>query len=596
MSPFGNPDTNWLDDAAHHAWLRAHRTTLLDFYQPSVRLPGAGFAYLDSAGQPLPDQGSQLWLGARMTHCFSVAAMEGRPGARDIAAHGVDFYLRGAGRDHDYGGWFATVGGSEPNDRKELYGQAFVLLAASSAALAGVVGGDELLREALAVLDRFWVEEDGRALEAFDRTFTTADTYRGQNANMHLTEAYLAAYEATGDPAILNRAARIAQHIAGGASSSAEGAWRLPEHFDERWQPLLDHNRAEPRHPFRPYGSQPGHWLEWTKLLLQLRGLGASGDWIDAAATNLFEGAYADAWAANGGFCYTVDWDGTPVVPERYAWEVAEGLGAAAALFRLTGDQRFADRYDELWDYVDRVFIDHEHGSWFPEVDVDNRPVVGTWAGKPDLYHAYQATYYAFLPVDKGIAAWAAEGRTRGSDSAVEIADDRAPVSPIVSCNPLVAWPLELEGRDGADDDDRRRVDARLVRGVGNRREVPRTLTCCGVVPSTTTAAGVSAGSPLTTSSRAIAARFCTPISTTMVRFDAASAPSRPPTSVAGRHVPGHDDEPLSQPTMRDGGYPPSPVLQRPRSRQAPPTPGSPPPGTPTPPPRRARRRSCRRP
>ncbi|WP_408647195.1 AGE family epimerase/isomerase [Tessaracoccus coleopterorum] len=29
-----------------------------------------------------------------------------------------------------------------------------------------------------------------------------------------------------------------------------------------------------PHHPFRPFGSQPGHWLEWAKLLMQMKGSG----------------------------------------------------------------------------------------------------------------------------------------------------------------------------------------------------------------------------------------------------------------------------------------------------------------------------------
>ena len=405
----GTPGANWLDDPNHRAWLESQRSKLLDFYQPAVRLHGAGYAYLDARGRALPKLGSQLWLGARMLHCFSIASMDGREGAREVAEHGLEFYLTGPGRDHEFGGWFATVGGHDPNDRKELYGQAHMLLAASSASLAGIDGGSELLQHALDVIDRFWSEADGRAVEAYDRAFEVVDSYRGQNANMHLTEAYLAAHEATQDSEWLRRATLIASHIAGRAASNAVGAWRLPEHFDGFWREQLDFNRDEPRHPFRPYGSQPGHWLEWSKLLLQLRGLGAEADWTVDAAVSLFDGAHADAWADNGGFCYTVDWDGLPVVPERYFWEPAEAAGAAAGLFRLTGDLRFAERYHQIWQYIDAHVIDHEGGSWHPEVNKDNEPVTNTWPGKPDLYHAYQATFYAFLPVDKGIAAWVAD-------------------------------------------------------------------------------------------------------------------------------------------------------------------------------------------
>lgn len=403
------PGDNAFSDPIHLHWLERHRTSLLDFYQTNVRLDGAGFAYLSARGEALPHLGSQLWLGARMLHCFAVAHVLGREGAADLVEHGIDFYT-GAGWDHQHGGWFTTVGGDEPDDRKELYGQAHGLLAASSAVTVGFARAGTMLDDALTLIDtRYWVEADGRARESYDREFRTLDPYRGQNANMHLAEAYLAAHEATGDDVLLERAVRIAQHIAGRAASSEPGAWRLPEHFDSNWREMLDFNRDQPRHPFRPYGSQPGHWLEWAKLMMHMRNLGVDEPWLQPASENLYAGAFADSWMENGGFAYTVDWDGTPVVRERFFWELAEGVGAARYLHAATGDDYYEGTYRQQWRYLDEHIIDHEDGSWFPELDDGNAPVSHTWDGKPDLYHAFQAT----LPADQGYAAWAVKVGSR---------------------------------------------------------------------------------------------------------------------------------------------------------------------------------------
>ncbi|AQP45583.1 AGE family epimerase/isomerase [Tessaracoccus flavus] len=399
---------------SHLDELRRHRDELLDFYQPHVCLESGGYAYLDDVGRPLPDQGAQLWLNARMLHCFSIATALGRPGAADVVEHGLAHLHGGAGQDLIHGGWYATAGGSNPSDAKELYGQAHVVLAASSAAMAGFTEGRALLDEALDLIDRrYWREGDGRAVEAYDRTFSRLDPYRGQNANMHLTEALINAYEATGEAVLLQRAVRIAGHIAGRAASPDEGAWRLPEHFDEDWNVVWEFNKDEPRHPFRPYGSQPGHWLEWAKLLLQLRGLGVHEPWLLPAAEHLFAGAFKDAWRGTGGFVYTVDWDGAPVVEERFFWEPAEGMGAARLLELHTDDDRYAEAYGKLWGYVVDHFVDHESGSWFPELDAEQKPVTHTWAGKPDLYHAFQATLYAEVPAHQGLARWASTQASR---------------------------------------------------------------------------------------------------------------------------------------------------------------------------------------
>lgn len=398
-------------EPAHREWLQQQREQLLDFYQPNVRLGSGGMAWLSSSGRQLPDKGAQLWLGARMIHVFALAAMMGRVGAADIVEHGLDFYLDGPGEDREYGGWFPVVGGVLPADNKELYGIAHVALAGSTATIAGFERGAELRDRALALIDKYyWDEQLGRCREAYDRTFSELDPYRGQNANMHLTEAYLAAFESTGDDKYLDRAARIARFIAGRAvDAQVDGAWRLPEHFSPDWEPLLDYNLDQPRHPFRPYGSQPGHWLEWAKLLLQLRGLGRDEPWILPTAQLLFAKATEEAWGEPGGFAYTVDWDGKPVVGDKYFWAPAEAIGAAKYLYEATGEQQYLDWYRKLWKFVDQYLADHQHGSWHHEIGADGKPAFGTWEGKPDVYHAYQATLYALLPPDQGLAVWACQ-------------------------------------------------------------------------------------------------------------------------------------------------------------------------------------------
>lgn len=404
-SPLFGTAENMLLDGLHRQWLGAQRNSLLDFYQPHVRLPDAGFAYLDAKGGALPELGSQLWLGARMMHSFAIAEILGREGAGDIVRHGLDYYAAGPGHDNEYGGWFSCIGGQEPSDRKELYGQAHVLLAASSAHVAGHQEAAGMIDEALDIIDRwYWREDAGLCVEAWDRCFSELDPYRGQNANMHLTEAYLAAHDATGAPVLLERAVRIAGNIAGRAAEQSPGSWRLPEHFDTSWNPIPGFNRDDPRDKFRPYGSQPGHWLEWSKLLLQLKGQGVDEPWVMPAAQRLYDGAFAEAWQPNGGFVYTVDWDGTPLVTERFFWEPAEAIGAARLLFSLSGEQRYDDDYRRVWEYCDEHVIDHVDGSWIPELDDENRPVVMTWPGKPDLYHAFQATLYAETPTHVGLA------------------------------------------------------------------------------------------------------------------------------------------------------------------------------------------------
>jgi mannose/cellobiose epimerase-like protein (N-acyl-D-glucosamine 2-epimerase family) len=56
------------------------------------------------------------------------------------------------------------------------------------------------------------------------------------------------------------------------------------------------------------------------------------------------------------------------------------------------------------WDLAERAFVDRERGSWHHELDPDNRPASRIWPGKPDVYHAYQATLLPRLPLSPSLA------------------------------------------------------------------------------------------------------------------------------------------------------------------------------------------------
>ncbi len=150
-----------------------------------------------------------------------------------------------------------------------------------------------------------------------------------------------------------------------------------------------------------------GHGLEWSRLLLHVEAAGAGPESLLDAAQSLFARAVADGWSADGapGFVYTTDWDGRPVVHDRMHWVAAEAIGAAAALHARTGEPEYAARYAEWWDYTAHCLIDVERGSWHHQLDRANRPVATVWPGKPDLYHAFQATLVPQLPLAPTMAS-----------------------------------------------------------------------------------------------------------------------------------------------------------------------------------------------
>ena len=238
--------------------------------------------------------------------------------------------------------------GNAVDRTRSAYGHAFVLLAHARAAHAGIDGAAAGIEATVDLLDERFHDGTGCLRSDCDSDWTEREPYRGQNANMHACEAYIAAYEATDDRRYLARARRIARRITVDLAAETDGL--LWEHYTADWDHDFAYNADDPRHQFRPPGYQPGHHVEWARFLALLDRYDAGdppdGGWY-ARAVELFDAAIDLGWI-DGGFAYTVEADGDPIVADRYGWALAEGIGAAAALHeRATahGDVDAADRF-----------------------------------------------------------------------------------------------------------------------------------------------------------------------------------------------------------------------------------------------------------
>lgn len=351
----------------------ARETERLLAFAERSRHPAGGFAWLRVDGSPDLERPRELWITARMTHVFALGALLGRPGAEALVRHGLRS-LREDFRDPVHGGWLAQVGGATD---KRAYEHVFVVLAAATA------GDAELLAEALDVLEtRFWDERAGALVDVWNRDWTALEPYRGANANMHGVEAMLA----TEEPLWRERAARIVQRLV------VDNDPRVVEHFDAGWRPLPGYNRDDPAHRFRPFGATVGHWFEWARLAYTL-----DAARFAAHARRLFAAGAREGWDGSG-FVYTVDWDGRPVVRDRLHWVLCEAIGAAAVL----GEDALQAAW---WDVAERCFVDRDGGSWWHQLDPSNRPAFTVWDGKPDIYHALQATLLPRVPLAPSLAA-----------------------------------------------------------------------------------------------------------------------------------------------------------------------------------------------
>jgi mannose/cellobiose epimerase-like protein (N-acyl-D-glucosamine 2-epimerase family) len=321
-------------------FLHAHIRSILGFYDPVVRDDKLGGFH-----NQLRDDGSvydaltKHAVGtARFTVNYALAfQLYALPAHRSLCEHGMEFLMRRQ-LDEDGGGGFAWVlQGLEVSDgQKWCYSVAFSLLALANAHKAGIAGAEAHLRSVLELAEqRYYEPQHGLYIDSYNRDFSDASNYRGQNANMHMCEAMIACFEATGEVALLRRASAIARKLCLELAPARGG--HVYEHYTEDWRPDPGKNRdADPQseeYIFRPFGFQPGHSFEWSKLILLLErhtsalsaaasadggddgcGGGAEAlecEWMLPTARRLFDTAVRCGWDHEGGggafYTYSMD-------------------------------------------------------------------------------------------------------------------------------------------------------------------------------------------------------------------------------------------------------------------------------------------------
>jgi mannose-1-phosphate guanylyltransferase/mannose/cellobiose epimerase-like protein (N-acyl-D-glucosamine 2-epimerase family) len=209
-------------------------------------------------GAPDRDANRRVRVQARQVFSFAKAIDLGWPGtdqAKRLIAQGLD-YLDTKLR-HPDGGWVHVVdpSGEAVDDKRDLYDHAFIILAGATAyKVTDSALGLRLAKEALSFVDTHLKDHEfGGWREAIPDTLP-----RRSNPHMHMLEAMMAMYEATGDEGALERATEIVTLFEG--KFFVPGVDVLAEYFEQNWEVQT----ADIETIF-----EPGHHFEWATLLAQ---------------------------------------------------------------------------------------------------------------------------------------------------------------------------------------------------------------------------------------------------------------------------------------------------------------------------------------
>ena len=324
--------------------------------------------------------------------------LDGPAWCAEAARVGLDFFLAHFW-DKEFGGWYWQVSreGEPREDYKATYGQAFAILAlsefrrafgsttrpgSSQAELAQVA--DEALRMARRTFDlleeRVYDPVHGGYRERFQRDWSEPDPMRTQNSQMHLVEALLALFEASGEERYLNRAVALCHLMNGKLFDQEQGC--LPEFFRDDWSDFPE-QQGDP--------VEPGHQMEWAWLLLRTYAYRPEPVFLDRAK-QMVDFALRFGWDAEfGGFVTTLSRRGEVRNPAKSFWQQCEGVMAPLWLWSQTGDRRYWDAFERAARYCFAHFADWEYGGWFAGLRRDNRPADDAKGGpwKAD-YHQVQ--------------------------------------------------------------------------------------------------------------------------------------------------------------------------------------------------------------
>lgn len=313
---------------------------------------------------------------ARQIYVFSHGYMMGFAPGLDVARHGVDYLVSKTWLGPDKG--FArklSRSGALLDATPDLYDHAFALFAF---AWHHKASGDTASRD--------WMH---RTLDFTEANLRVAggegfwhelppNGWRQQNPHMHLTEACLAAFEATGEA----RFADLARELVTLFTS---------RFFDLGSQTLAEYYTPDLARAPGDDGriTEPGHQFEWAWILNACRKL--LGTELAPQIRALAQFAEQNGVDPATGITFnTVRDDGVPIDRASRTWPNTERIKAAIALHELDGVDPSAVIAGSGRVLFERFLSQNTPGTWIDLVDANGKPVPGN-APASSLYHVLLA-------------------------------------------------------------------------------------------------------------------------------------------------------------------------------------------------------------
>ena len=358
------------------------KTNIVSFYLPACvdQKNGGYLEWLD--GDKFAPTGQKfLTLQARQLWFFSTIAAEGieKDAALRAARSGFDF-IQSKFRDSVHGGYFAMVSdeGSPADRRKHVYLNSFTLY--SIVAYYRASNDPTALNAAQSLFrtmeEKCYDKTHGGYVEFFEENWTpildrSAQSFIGKggtktyNTHLHVLEAFTELYRVWPDPLVRQR---LEETLLINTQTV-----RLPEYgcnvdgFTPEWTPI-----QTPENRRASYGHDvEGAWL----CLDAARALSNSPrllrGWAEGLVSYSLQHGYDNQ---HGGFYNSGPLGKASDDTNKVWWVQAEALVALLELYKLSGDVRYYQAFEETLSFITKHQL-APGGSWWTSCQADGTPL-----------------------------------------------------------------------------------------------------------------------------------------------------------------------------------------------------------------------------
>lgn len=350
---------NWIKDQALPLWLAR-----------GISPEGGHYERLDVTGAVDAAANPRVRVQARQAFFFASAYVRGWcPQGLEVAERTMAFVNQHAA--HPKGGFTHLMNPEWQvvDNKQDLYDHAFFLLAnAWCYRASGKAQYLQAAEQLVSYLDAQFASVNGGWIEG-----DYAYSCRRQNPHMHLLEAFLALYDASGDGKWLARAGEIFGLFQAHFFDAERNV--LLEFFAEDWSRLSDARGEQ---------IEPGHMMEWVWLLDWYSS--RSGAPVAKYTSALYERALQIGIAPSGLLFDAITPDGTLVDGRKRCWGITELIKASLVQIRAGHPQAEAIAVKAVDDLFTYYLCASTPGSYVDQRGLNDEVVVD-FAPASTLYH-----------------------------------------------------------------------------------------------------------------------------------------------------------------------------------------------------------------